>query len=386
MITPDEIKKQAAKWWKSFLQSYISGEPFFPKRINRIGKVRPTDVTSQFETIQLQIEQLYSQSKSSTGSGFIVKTGHQNFRRTGTHELPEFIEFENQDDYISFVGKKKDWQTFLKNYALITETIPSLKEWSLHNCLWLCDSGINWNDIMRVCEYFKKNPVPNLYIREFPVNTHTKFVEKNQPLLKELLDFLISDSIDKTEKQFEKRFNLKYSESQVRFKILDKEISQNLFSGIDDLAIPVSQFETLKLPIKMVLVVENKTTLYTTFTLPKMDKAIAIFGQGNAVLNIKKASWLGEMEILYWGDIDVQGFEILSRLREHFIHVKSILMDKVTFETFFENDNGTPTNISTKLNLTDREQELYDILKANNWRLEQEKVPFDYVNKFFLNV
>jgi len=92
------------------------------------------------------------------------------------------------------------------------------------------------------------------------------------------------------------------------------------------------------------------------------------------------------MEILYWGDIDVQGFEILSRLREHFIHVKSILMDKVTFETFFENDNGTPTNISTKLNLTDREQELYDILKANNWRLEQEKVPFDYVNKYFLNV
>lgn len=386
MITPDEIKKQAAKWWKSFLQSYISGEPFFPKRINRIGKVRPTDVTSQFETIQLQIEQLYSQSKSSTGIGFIVKTGHQNFRRTGTHELPEFIEFENQDDYISFVGKKKDWQTFLKNYALITETIPSLKEWSLYNCLWLCDSGINWNDIIRVCEYFKKNPVPNLYIRELPVNTHTKFVEKNQPLLKELLDFLISDSIDKTEKQFEKRFNLKYSESQVRFKILDKEISQNLFSGIDDLAIPVSQFETLKLPIKMVLVVENKTTLYTTFTLPKMDKAIAIFGQGNAVLNIKKASWLGEMEILYWGDIDVQGFEILSRLREHFIHVKSILMDKVTFETFFENDNGTPTNISTKLNLTDREQELYDILKANNWRLEQEKVPFDYVNKYFLNV
>ena len=60
-------------------------------------------------------------------------------------------------------------------------------------------------------------------------------------------------------------------------------------------------------------------------------------------------------------------------------------MDKVTFETFFENDKGTPTNISTKLNLTDREQELYNILKTNNWRLEQEKVPFEYVNKYFKN-
>jgi hypothetical protein len=386
MITPDEIKKQASKWWKSFLQSYISGEPFFPKRIDRIGKVRSADVTSQFETIQLQIEQLYSQSKSSTGSGYIVKTDRQNFRRTGTHELPEFIEFETQDDYISFIGKKKDWQTFLKNYKLVTETIPSLKEWSHNNCLWLCDSGINWTDVLKVCQYFKQNPVPNLYIRELPVNVHTKFIERNQTLIKELLDVLISESINKAEKQFEKRFNLKYSESQVRFKILDKEISQKYFSGVDDLAIPVSQFETLKLPIKKVLIVENKTSLYTTFTLPKMENAIAIFGQGNAVLNIKNATWLSEKDVLYWGDIDVQGFEILSRLRDHFTHVKSILMDKVTFDNFFENDSGTQSTTSTKLNLTAQELELYNKLKNNNWRLEQEKLPFNYVTRYFLNL
>jgi hypothetical protein len=119
--------------------------------------------------------------------------------------------------------------------------------------------------------------------------------------------------------------------------------------------------------------------------LPKMEGAIAVFGQGNAVLNLKNAAWLTEMEILYWGDIDVQGFEILSRLREHFTHIKSVLMDKVTFETFFENDKGTPSNVSTKLNLTDIEQELYNILKTNNWRLEQEKIPFGYVNRFFEN-
>jgi hypothetical protein len=384
MITPDEIRKQASKWWKPFLQSYILGEPFFPKKIDRIGKIKAADITSNFEIIQLQVHQLYSQSKSRTGSGYTVQTGHQNFRRIGDHQLPEFIVFETLDDYIPFIGKKKDWETFLKNYRLVTETIPSLQEWSLDNCLWLCDSEINWTDVLKVCQYFKQNPAPHLYIRELPINVNTKFIERNQVLIKELLNILISESINKTEKQFERRFNLKYSESQVRFKILDKEISQNLFSGIDDLAIPVSQFETLKPPTKKILIVENKTTLYTTLTLPKMDRAIAIFGQGNAVVNIKNATWLEENEILYWGDIDVQGFEILSRLRDHFPHVKSVLMDKVTFETFFENDFGTPTNISLKLNLTEQEQELYDILKTNNWRLEQEKVAFDYVNKYFL--
>ncbi len=167
---------------------------------------------------------------------------------------------------------------------------------------------------------------------------------------------------------------------------LDKEISQIYFSGLDDLAIPISQFETLNLPTKKVLVVENKTTLYTTttfLTLPKMDKTIAIFGSGYSVANLKNVKWFKNIELLYWGDIDVQGFEILSQFRGYFPQTKSVLMDLVTFEKFFEHDLGTPTNISTILNLTDSEQELYDILKTNNWRLEQEKIPFDYVNQFF---
>jgi len=60
-------------------------------------------------------------------------------------------------------------------------------------------------------------------------------------------------------------------------------------------------------------------------------------------------------------------------------------VDTQTFEKFFENDSGAPTNISVKLNLTDEEQQLYDTLKANNWRLEQEKIPSDYVNQLFKN-
>lgn len=60
-------------------------------------------------------------------------------------------------------------------------------------------------------------------------------------------------------------------------------------------------------------------------------------------------------------------------------------MDRQTFDKFFEDDKGTPTNISIKLNLTDEEYQLYDILKTKNWRLEQEKIPFDYVNEFFKN-
>ena len=116
-----------------------------------------------------------------------------------------------------------------------------------------------------------------------------------------------------------------------------------------------------------------------------MNNTIAIFGSGYSVYNLKSVHWFTNLKLLYWGDIDVQGFEILSQFRNYFPQTKSVLMDKETFEKFFENDNGTPTNIFTKLNLTDEEQQLYDILRTNNWRLEQEKIPFDYVNEFFKN-
>ncbi len=91
------------------------------------------------------------------------------------------------------------------------------------------------------------------------------------------------------------------------------------------------------------------------------------------------------LELLYWGDIDVQGFEILSQFRGSFPLTKSILMDRQTFDTFFEDDLGTPSDISTSLNLTTVEQKLFDLLKKNNWRHEQEKIPFGHVNKLFEN-
>jgi hypothetical protein len=52
---------------------------------------------------------------------------------------------------------------------------------------------------------------------------------------------------------------------------LTKQYQTIYFSGIDDIAIPVSQFEKLNLPIKKVLVVENKTTLYNHFDTSKNE-------------------------------------------------------------------------------------------------------------------
>lgn len=381
MISPNEIKLKAGRKYLSILQSMIEEKPF-TQLVIRGDKSYTKSSLPEFEK---EILLLISQSKEKKGFGYILDFQKVKTKYLGTQDLPTTIYFDSEKDLIKYLGKEKEVELFKMNYEKIIFAFPELKDWVIQNPSKVIQNQNVWEGILKVCIFFKQTPKPNLYVRELPINVHTKFVERNQSIIKDLLDVLISEYVNTQEKQFEKRFNLKFSEPQVRFKILDKVISNSFFSGLDDIAVPISQFEKLNLPIQKVIVVENKTTLYTTLTLPRMEKAIAIFGSGYGVYNLKNVNWFTNRELLYWGDIDVQGFEILSQFRGYFPQTKSVMMDKVTFDNFFENDIGTLTNITTKLNLTNSENELYAVLKTNNWRLEQEKIPFDYVNRYFDN-
>ena len=381
MITPQEIKKKAERKYEPFLQSIIESKPF-EKLVIRGDKSYTKSSLPEFEN---EIQLIVSQSKEKKGFGYTLEFQRVKTKYLGTQDLPTAIFFESEIDFLKFLGKENEVEFFKESVEKILDAFPELKEWIIKKPLNVIANQTEWEGILKACKYFKINPKPNLYIRELPIKVHTKFLERNQSVIRELLDMLISEHINIDEKLFEKRFNLKYAEPQIRFKVLDKEIAQKFFSGIDDLAISVSQFETLNLPIKKVLVVENKTTLYTTLTLPKMNDTIAIFGGGYGVFNLKNVEWFNDLELYYWGDIDVQGFEILSQFRSYFPQTQSVLMDKQTFDNFFECDQGTPTKISIELNLTNLEQELYNILNKNNWRLEQEKIPFEYVNNYFDN-
>jgi hypothetical protein len=233
-----------------------------------------------------------------------------------------------------------------------------------------------WVDILKVVSYFHSNPNPNLYIRELPIKVHTKFIEKNKSIIWELLNIVVADSLNKDEKKhFESRFNLKYSEPLVRFRLLDTIIARDYFSGLEDITIKISDFSKLDLPVKKVLIVEN---LMNLLTLPHMSDTMAIFGQGFKVLSLKNINWLKECQIYYWGDLDAQGFEILSGFRSHYHQTESLMMDKTTFDLFYENDLETKSKIQSLVHLNEEERNMHKLLFKNKWRLEQEKIPIDY--------
>ncbi|KCZ72032.1 hypothetical protein ANME2D_01432 [Candidatus Methanoperedens nitroreducens] len=379
MITPEEIKKQAERWYKDFLIASINGESFFPKEI-RFGRIRSSETLESFSKINQEIQNLKKKSKEQSGYGYLIEFIKRKDQKIGEQLFPDRIYFEDESDYLKFIKKEKEYQEFKRAVDQITNTVPELHEWILLNPLKIIDHLGKWTDLIKVCKFFITNPRPNLYIRELPLELHTKFIEENKAIIRHLLDFLIDEYINKEEVEFERRFNLKYSEPLIRLRILDEEIAKEYFSGLTDLSILQSDFNILNISCKKIFILENKTNFSNIFnflTLPLLKDSMAIFGKGFQLNLLKEARWLSDKQIIYWGDIDTHGFQILSQLRSYFPKTQSLMMDFETFNEFKQFAvTGTETNINQLINLTAEENQLFEYLldlKEKN-RLEQEKI------------
>ncbi|WP_418608141.1 Wadjet anti-phage system protein JetD domain-containing protein [Georgenia sp. SUBG003] len=81
--------------------------------------------------------------------------------------------------------------------------------------------------------------------------------------------------------------------------------------------------------------------------------------------------WLRDApHVLYWGDIDAAGFEIVNQYRQSGVPVRTILMDLTTYETYERfgattdaKGNPLPVPAAKMLDtLTAHEQDVYDRL------------------------
>lgn len=369
MITPTEIKKKAINKYKAYLQSIVEGEAFTPIII--VGDKKPNKDTVKFEA---ELIELMNHSKEKKGYGYFIEYQNVKTKRHGSQDIPTTISFQSELDYLKYIDKEKETAKFRDDLDRILSSFPELKEWVYKYPAKVIEN--DWESLLKVCKYFKAIPQPHLFIRELPIQVHTKYVENNSGIIRELLDIIIAEFVNFEEKEFEPRFNLKYNEPLVRFRILDESVSQQLFGGIEDLSIPISQFQKLNLPIQTIYIVENKMNM---LTFPVKGNSIVVFGHGFGVDIMKGVEWFKTKQIFYWGDLDAHGFQILSEIRTHFKQVESFLMDRKTFDTYYEGDKGTETNVEKDLCLTPEEKEMFKYLKDNNLRLEQEKISYEYV-------
>lgn len=138
---------------------------------------------------------------------------------------------------------------------------------------------------------------------------------------------------------------------------------------------------------RVVLISENRDTAQLFWPI---EGGIAIEGEGRGAGAIAGLPWIrGAQTILYWGDMDADGLEILHGFRAVGLPVRSLFMDYSSYERWerFGVDHDHTGNAlrpreprETSL-LEPGERELYLALCSPEWvrhrRIEQERIPLD---------
>jgi hypothetical protein len=134
------------------------------------------------------------------------------------------------------------------------------------------------------------------------------------------------------------------------------------------------------------LISENKDTALLFSEIPG---GISIFGNGDAaVRQLPTVPWLRDIGLLvYWGDIDADGYEIVNALRASGLAVHTMLMNSSAYERYERYGSQTdaagrslePATSKPLVHLTDEERAVYDRLVDPTWarvrRIEQERIP-----------
>jgi len=381
VITPNEIYKIAEKQYVPFLKAWLREESFFPLPI-RSNKL----LDSNFELASKQIELLFSQSKNKFGVGYTISTKKVHTNKMGSQSLPESIFFASEFDLLDFIDRKEEFDVFKIEVEKIRNSDVKIIMWVIENPIAIIENAGKWTQLLEVCRCFLLCPRPNKYLRELLLDTHTKFIETNQSVIGSLLDFLLPNDVNFCEKSFDKRYHLKYDlelKERIRIRFLDTALYP--FGCVSELILLPKEFEMLNFKSKKILITENKTNF---LSLPSVKNGIAIFGKGFSISALKNAEWLSENQLIYWGDMDAHGFEILSQIRGYFSDVTALLMDRNIFD---QNQNlvkkeGQFSNKIALDNLTDAENIFFQYLNENRLRLEQEKIPYDLVVDYIKNL
>src|SRR5512135_2311130 len=102
VITPDEIRRKAARSYFPLLQAWLRGEAFVPLTFS-VGKL-PGD----FNALRTAVQVLQTRAKEGEGGrGYRLIWRTQQKRALGTQTLPTRVVFETFEDVLYLIGKEE---------------------------------------------------------------------------------------------------------------------------------------------------------------------------------------------------------------------------------------------------------------------------------------
>jgi hypothetical protein len=219
--------------------------------------------------------------------------------------------------------------------------------------------------LLHVVDWLMDNPASGWRVRQLPIRgIDTKWVENHRTVVEGLFAALSGKS----------SLGLLATPALVRVRFLDSNLRPG---GLCDVIAPIGELAKLSVAPRIVFVFEN---LETMFAMPELAGCVVVHGGGYAAPRLAEIPWIQSGRIMYWGDLDSDGFAILHALRLSCESVTSVLMDEHTLESHADlwvaEKQAARGTYST---LTAAEQQTLERIRGEgNVRLEQERIGWGY--------
>ena len=309
---------------------------------------RPQDIETSWDEL-LAWQDFWRKAPKASGGHplWYVEEKRKQTVSFGKQLMPVRVFIDTPEDAMALLGLTKKKKEFLAGLSAVESQMPSLRDWYL---TYFC--RISAEDFfpvaLSIARFMLEQEQREGYLREMAIpGVDTKFLENHNFLVRTLWNALFPENTaESSDELWEKLFVQKVPTPSICVRSLD----------------------------------EHKVNGYT---FPDAEDSLILFGMGYGVLEMaESAPWLADKEIYYWGDLDHDGFNILSNLRKVLPEMKihSFLMDKETLLAYVDpkvKDTGNTTTIPDYLTVS--EKMAWKLIHDNGWRLEQERIPHEEV-------
>lgn len=380
----DILETLRRRWERGvYLRSYASGEPWELVSLPVRGP-DASQLLSQLDDVRLWLSRF---ERGVVGLDIEYKVVRS--RSLGANRVPARVTVRSLGQMAQALGRSGDVVLLDKLVARTAAVVPRLEAWARAHPMVVLGNAAVWERVLATTRWISLHDAAGMYLRQIDADgVDTKFVERHHRLLDALLCVVMPPerigAPDVVGTGFAAKFGFRSKPSYTRLRFLDPALE--LAPGLSELTARTEELIELAPAAQRVFVVENEIS-YLAF--PEVAKSVVVFGSGFALAGLARpdhSSWLSDREVVYWGDIDTHGFDILSRLRRAHPSVRSILMDRETLLSHRQQwvVEDTPTNRALS-NLTSDEASLYRDLVESTYgdsiRLEQERVKFSLVQR-----
>ena len=356
LLLPADVAEKARRAVYRNLKPWLFGEAVVSLTV-RLGSPSEATVAAHRMTVEAWV-------RAWQGSRLDVRWEERQWPSLGRQLLPVSVTLEGPDAIAAVAGATERWQTVQQRYASL-RTLDERPTWNavLASTFrhWNALTDNDFDRLLAVLAWLRQNPVSGLLIRQLPIpGVDTKWLGTHRvPVTSLAVPLGIPEHLGLRERELLRTV-----------AILDPALRQGLprlFAASD------RELAALELAPPQVLVVENLQTLEA---LPDVPDTVAVFGWGGHAMAVAEFPWVRDApRVLYWGDLDTDGYAILSRFRAKRA-CETLLMDRATLESWRDLAVPHPATeaVDTDL-LTADERAALDLLHREGLRLEQERIP-----------